>query len=207
MKNKKNNSGNNDYPYMMCTIYGFDRVPDTIVLLKTEDYTLFMKYLKKAANEDPDADIILDPDDCGECYTSLGDFMKYSISAKPIKAETYEDICYAYKKEQFGFNYVLDAVLETIFLVLKAELKPKDIKWFMLRSTSVEWRIQDENNNAQQSAKINTQQIYDAANEIKNCSNEICQLIISKNAIDMHALRENAENIANCIDKIIEQLS
>jgi len=26
------------HPYMMCSVDGFDRVPDTIVLLKTEDY-------------------------------------------------------------------------------------------------------------------------------------------------------------------------
>jgi len=52
-----------------------------------------MKYMEQAVDANPEAEIMLDPDDCGECYESLETFMQYNIAAKPIRAETYEDIC------------------------------------------------------------------------------------------------------------------
>ena len=134
-------------PYVMCTLEGYDRVPDTRVLLKTDDYKLMMVYLDKAVAKSPEAEIIIDPDDCGECYIELEEFMKYNISAKPIRAETYEDICQEYEQEHFGFNYVLDAVLDAIFNVLESTLKPAEVKWFTQRSELVEWSVKENEKN------------------------------------------------------------
>lgn len=191
-----------EHPYMMCTINGFDRVPDTVVLLKTEDYKQFMKYLEKAVEDNPDADILLDPDDCGECYLALEEFMRYNISAKPIRAETYEDICHAYEKEHFGFNWVLDAVLETVFNQIEASLTPEEVKWFVLRSESVSWTVEDREKRASESALIDKHAAYLAANGIRNCGAKVCELV-SEHVINMPLLREQIANI----EKYAEELA
>lgn len=134
-------------PYVLCTLDGYHRVPDTRVLLKADDYKLLMVYLDKAVAKNPKADIMIDPDDCGECYIELEEFMKYNISAKPIRAETYEDICQEYERENFGFNYVLDAVLDAVYSVIGSSLTPTEIKWFTLRSPSVSWTVEEASKN------------------------------------------------------------
>lgn len=195
--NNKSKNKNNARPYMMCAIDGFDRVSDTVVLLTTQDYKTFMAYLKKAVDEDPSADIILDPDDGGDCYEPLKTFLNYRISAKPIQEETYKDIRSMYEKEHFGFNYVLDAVLETIFLVLEADLEPSEVKWFSLRSPTIELRIHEKEKNKQHVKKINKQAIYLAANDIKNCGAKICELV-SKHTIDVESLQKYIYDTVRC---------
>lgn len=195
---KKNNE---ERPYVLCTLDGYDRVPDTRVLLKTDDYKLMMVYLDKAVAKSPEAEIMIDPDDCGECYIELEEFKKYNISAKPIRAETYEDICQEYEQEHFGFNYVLDAVLDTVYGVIGSSLTPTEIKWFALRSPSVSWTVEEASKNKTQSEKLDRQAAYLAANSIRNCSTEICHQL-SEHIIDMRSLRENVRNIAEYVEEL-----
>lgn len=188
-------------PYVLCTLGGYDRVPDTKVLLKADDYKLMMVYLDKAVAKNPEADIMIDPDDCGECYIELEEFMKYNISAKPIHAETYEDICQEYEREHFGFNYVLDAVLDAVYSVIGSSLTPTEIKWFTLRSPSVSWIVKEASKNKSQSEKLDRQAAYLAANSIRNCITEVCHQL-SENIIDMKSLRENVNNIVEYVEEL-----
>jgi len=193
------------HPYMLCSVDGFDRVPDTIVLLETEDWKLLMNCLKRAAAEDPAADIIVDPDDCGECYIELEEFMKHNISAKPIRAETYEDICHACVREHFGFNYVLDAVLETVFNVLGASLTPAEVKWLSLRSERVEWLVKEKEKNKQQSARVDKQEVWRAASGLKRHGDVVCSLVSLSN-VDIETLREEVAKAVECAKTLESEL-
>lgn len=188
-------------PYVICSVNGFDRVPDTKVLLKAEDYKLFMKYLEQAAAKNPETEIVLDPDDCGECYGELAEFLKYNISVKPIKAETYEDIRDMYGKDRFGFNYVLDAVLDAVFNVIEPTLKPDEVEWFALRSESVDWILKDRETKKKQAAKIDMTAVRFVAANLCLCSSEVGKLA-SERVVDTRELKEQIAKIAGFAKKL-----
>ena len=193
MKNKKNNRAE-ERPYVLCTLDGFDRVPDTTVLLKAEDYKLLMKYISDALDKNSDIEFSVDPDDCGECCMLLEEYMRYNITAKPIRAETYEDICQAYEKSNFGFNYVLDALLSALYDELGRDLQQEEVKWLADRSETVKWTVEDERQLEEKSKKIDKQAMYLAANGLRNCGAEVCEAV-SKRTVDVQSLKQQVSKI------------
>ena len=193
MKNKKKTIIE-EHPYVLCTLDGFDRVPNTTVLLKAEDYNLLMKYINDALDKNSDIEFSVDPDDCGECCMLLEEYMRYNISAKPIRAETYEDICQVYEKSNFGFNYVLDALLSALYAELGKDLQQEEVKWLADRSETVKWTVDEEKQREEEGEKIDKQAAYLAANGLRNCSAEVCEAV-SNRTVDMQSLKQQVSKI------------
>jgi len=70
------------------------------------------------------------------------------------------------------------------------------VKWFVLRSASISWTVEDREKNKATSAQIDKQAAFLAANGIRNCSAKACELV-SKHTVDMPSLQEQISKITD----------
>jgi len=72
------------------------------------------------------------------------------------------------------------------------------VKWFVLRSASISWTVEDHEKNKSASARIDRQAAFLATNGIKNCSAKACELV-SEHIVDMPSLREQISKITDYV--------